>query len=292
MNFGLHSASSGRRAQHGRAGQVATCSPRGDRNEFRSTLRQQWASRATRQSRTSGNVFSTRRPKGISVYTPPAVGVARNTAEPDKWQRVPHAATEMNFGLHSASSGRRAQHGRAGQVATCSPRGDRKEFRSTLRQQWASRATRQSRTSGNVLSTRRPKGISVYTPPAVGVARNTAEPDKWQRALHAATEMNFGLHSASSGRRAQHGRAGQVATCSPRGDRNEFRSTLRQQWASRATRQSRTSGNVSERCSQVRCRRIYNGLFTVNSVQITEVSPDGSTMPEMNNEEVVCPCVS
>jgi len=34
----------------------------------------------------------------------------------------------------------------------------------------------------------------------------------WNRTLHAATEMNFGLHFAERGRLARHGRPGQGST--------------------------------------------------------------------------------
>jgi len=94
-------------------------SPRGDRNEFRSTLCPRQASRATRQTRTRVNVSE-------NCYNPlyaravELMAIEHYSGSHKGWtcwtrlntpvNCAPHAVTEINFGLHSAGRRRLARH--------------------------------------------------------------------------------------------------------------------------------------------------------------------------------------
>jgi hypothetical protein len=124
---------------------------------------------------------------------------------------APHAATEMNFGLPSAASGRLARHGRPGPGATylrtaintCGialPCGDRNEFRSTCRRgagadAGCGRVRRNSFRHGLGRTWGERKGAPKFISAWVGGGQG-------------ATEINFGQHAGAGRGRTRGERKG------------------------------------------------------------------------------------
>ena len=103
--------------------------------------------------------------------------------------RAINTMTEINFGLRSAGNGRLARHGRSGQGSTY--------LRTAINSQSSSTPRHEAHTGLYFLQRLNPMdGVEHSRSPAP----------------HAATEMNFGLHSAGRGRLARHGRPGQGST--------------------------------------------------------------------------------
>jgi len=160
INFGLRSAGNGRLARHGRSGQGSTY--------LRTAINSQSSSTPRHEAHT-GLYFLQR------LNLMDGVEHSRSPA--------PHAATEMNFGLHSAGRGRLARHGRPGQGSTY--------LRTAINSQSSSTPRHEAHTGLYFLQRLNPMdGVEHSRSPAP----------------HAATEMNFGLHSAGRGRLARHGR--------------------------------------------------------------------------------------
>jgi hypothetical protein len=149
---------------------------------------------------------------------------------------APHAATEMNFGLPSAASGRLARHGRPGPGATylrtaintCGialPCGDRNEFRSTCRRgagadAGCGRVRRNSFRHGLGEDKGRPRGCAEIHF-GMGWGRTRGDRNKFRSTCRRGAGADAGR---AKGCAEIHFGMGWGRT---RGDRNKFRSTGR-----------------------------------------------------------------